>query len=140
MIKFEKKSVSSVLSTRLNLEFNNKEFSLGGWGQSDDYSKINNTWIFLEVEVKQKHPSTNVLKYWPYLESKSNENIVLIHAFSTESPGLNSSRGKLAEWVAQKMREEFGHRFKYYRIVFHDSENIIDGIDKLSMYIKSISK
>lgn len=140
MTKFGKRAVSSFLSSNLNIKFEDKECTLGGWGQSDNFIEIEDILIFLEVENKQKHPSTNVLKYWPYLESQSNKKIVLVHAFSTESPGLNSSRGRLAEWAAQKMQQEFGERFKYFRIIFHTKGKSIDGINKLSSYIQHIRK
>ena len=41
----------------------------------------------------------------------------MIQVYGSESPGLHSSRGRLAEWTGGKLEELFPGRFKYLKIV-----------------------
>jgi hypothetical protein len=60
------------------------------------------------LERGQKHPQTNVLKYWPWLEDDTTRQVLLIQLF-----GSNTSRRALTAWTAQKMAETLGDRFTY---------------------------
>jgi hypothetical protein len=113
-----------VLSQRLDIQFTDTRSHLGPWGHTDGEAKLgDHTRLLLEVENKQKHPSTNVLKVWPFLEENKGLSVLLVHAFFPDSPGLNSSRGQLASWLAQRLQELLGSRFVYCKIVIgRDSE------------------
>ena len=67
----------------LNIEFEPNEFDLNGWGRVDFYSKEeNDTLIFVEVENSgQKHPNTNVLKIWPFLEENPSKKYMGLRGF-----------------------------------------------------------
>jgi len=92
----------------------------------------NNSWLLLEVEGKQHHPNTNVLKLWPFLEAHQNLSVILVHAFEKNGRNRLSSRGKLAEWLAKKMRKTLRSRFRYFRIVVDPSSGQIEGTDSLA--------
>lgn len=111
-------SLSKLLSLELDIKFENHEKKLNSWGQVDNWAKISsNTELFLEVETSQKHPNTNVLKIWPHLEENNEIRIFLIQAFFPNSPGLTSNRGRLCDWVAEKMKRELKDRFGYAKII-----------------------
>ncbi len=63
------KFVVELLSQRLGVNFGAAKRPLGSWGQADRCVELRrNSWLLLEVEGKQHHPNTNVLKLWPFLE------------------------------------------------------------------------
>jgi len=129
--------VSSIITKSTEIVFENKGLLLGDWGKADNYAQINsNTYICLEVENKQKHPITNVVKYWPYLEETDKTKIILLHTFFPDSPGLNSSRGRLAKYFAMKMEKLFANRFKYFRLIIKADDNTVIGIEELRPYLK----
>ena len=127
MSKKDENKVANLICQILNLEFE-KGIKLGKWGIADKHAKINDKkFLFLEVETSQKHPDTNVLKYWPYLEENRKIKIFLIHSFLTNEINRNGSRINLAEWLANKLQKRFGKRFYYHRIfVSQDYKNIAD--------------
>lgn len=122
MSKIHEDEISDFLADKLNLNFENSKFKLNGWGEADNFAKIDDgVYVFLEVETSQKHPCTNVLKLMPYLDENKNIRIFLIQTFFPDSPGLNSSRGKLAGWTANKFKSILGKQFGYYKLVItHD--------------------
>jgi hypothetical protein len=129
--------VSGLIASATGISFENKGLSLGYWGNADNYAQINShTYICLEVEKEQKHPITNVVKYWPYLEQTDKAKMILLHTFFPDSPGLNSSRGKLAEYFAMKMEKLFGNRFKYFRLIIKIDGNKVIGTRKLRLHLK----
>ena len=129
--------VSGIIASATEIAFENKGLSLGKWGNADNYAQINSyTYICLEVEKEQKHPITNVVKYWPYLEQTDKAKIILLHTFFPDSPGLKSSRGKLAEYFAMKMEKLFANRFKYFRLIIKTEDNTVIGIEELRLYLK----
>src|SRR3954468_15873817 len=104
MAKCDEISVAVLISRELGVEFSGRKFPLGVWGKVDDYVELRrNQYLFLEVETSQKHPNTNVLKVWPYLEAHPKVSIVLAQAFFPQSPGCNSSRGKLGCWLGERL-------------------------------------
>src|SRR5690606_6746903 len=108
--------VSKIIEEQLNIKFENYEFRLNGWGDVDNYAKIGeNSYVFLECEFSQKHPNTNVLKLYPFLEENSDVNVTLIHFFFKEN-ATPPNRRKLCVYIADKMNKEFGNRFNYKMI------------------------
>jgi len=121
MSKSDEMKVTKYVSKKLKINFANSKFILDGWGQVDNYCKINDdAYLFLEVETKQKHPCTNVLKLYPFLEEHKNLKIILVQYYFTSSPGLTSNRGKLSFWLGMKLQELFKNRFYYFREVFEE--------------------
>lgn len=111
-------AVAEALTDALGVRFESGKFPLGSWGTGDRFASLGqDITLVLEVERSQSHPSTNVLKYWPWLEANSGERVLLIHAFSLSSRALGSSRERLAEWVGRRMEEHLPSRFLYRRIV-----------------------
>ena len=88
------------LSEALGLEFEGGgRLPVGDWSFSDCRCELGaGRSIFVEVERGQKHPQTNVLEYWPWLEQDPTQRILLIHLFDR-----NRSRRELTAWTAEKM-------------------------------------
>lgn len=112
--------VLSEIEKQLNIKFENFEFKLDNWGEVDNYAIIEkNTYVFLECERGQKHPNTNVLKLYPYLEENPQISITLIHFFFKENK-TPKNRIRLCNFVANKMKIDFGNRFNYKMITQND--------------------
>jgi hypothetical protein len=58
----------------------------------------------------------------PYLEKNVESRIFLIQTFFSDSPGLNSNRGKIGEWTANKFKSLFGKRFDYHKLVIYQTK------------------
>jgi len=140
MTKFDEAFVLSKLSRRLDIKFKKRKPNLKGWGRPDGYAIVDGVSLFVEIENTQKHPDTNVLKYWPFLEEEGTEKMILVHVFSSQSPGVSGSRSSLAEWVAKKICSKFGDKFKYFRIIFRMPEEEIEGLEKLSHLIRRLKE
>lgn len=118
MSKVDELNVSSLVGKKLDIKFQNRQFILDDWGKVDNWCELTtDTYVFLEVESKQKHPNTNVLKVWPYLLKYSSKNIFLIQTYFLNSPGFKSNRGKLSEWLGIELKKQLNGRFNYQRIV-----------------------
>lgn len=131
--------VARVLSDLLGLEFSGTHYPLGDWGIADDSASVSpGVLLLLEVETSQRHPNTNVLKVWPFLESRDDTNVYLVHTFFEDSPELGSNRGKLAEWTASKMQLEFGSRFRYFKLVLDSDFRPTTGLDDLIAAVNSV--
>jgi hypothetical protein len=114
---FQNIQISSILEMELQINFENLEFHLNGWGDVDNYAVIDkNTYVFLECEHAQKHPNTNVLKLYPYLEENPEISITLIHFFFRENK-VPKNRLALCDFIADKMKTQFGSRFNYKKII-----------------------
>jgi hypothetical protein len=111
------KSVSALIENFLSIQFENHSYNLNGWGKTDNFVKIKETLILLEIEDKQKHPSTNVLKLWPFLKETPKVDVILIHAYIENCHGLKSNRGRLADWIADELKSQFNKRFDYIKLV-----------------------
>lgn len=123
----EEKKVAARISTELGLVFADGKFSLDGWGQADKFAFVRDDFlVLLEVETGQKHPDTNVLKVWPYLEAHQGMVVVLIQVFDAVAQNEKGNRGRLASWVAEKMTAVVGDRFAYYRFI-RGPEGLISG-------------
>ena len=86
--------------------------SLDGWGRADAHFLLaSGIHVFIELETALKHPSTNVLKFWPWLESRSGTRELLIHAIlepPAASPTVSALRdGWVTAWSG-KCLEGFG--------------------------------
>lgn len=100
------------IATALPFDFAPEEFKLGNWGNIDFYAKHEGILIFLEVEKGQKHPNTNVLKVWPYLEENLEQKVILIQIFRKENKAPKN-RLMLCKFTGQKLRSIFPGRFEY---------------------------
>jgi hypothetical protein len=138
MAKIDEVSVATLIEREAGCKFKGRKFVLGDWGEVDDYVELEpNRYLFLEVETSQKHPCTNVLKVWPYLEMNSQVAVVLAQAFFPDSPGYNSSRGRLGCWLGQRLEMTFRDRFRYHRLVVAaDSSRVLEGLEDLLQSLK----
>lgn len=108
------------IAESLPFEFQTMEFSLNGWGNVDFYAKKNDVLILLEVESGQKHPNTNVVKLWPYLESETKAKIMFIHVFTPEN-NAPKNRLRLCNYIGNKLEDIFPDRFRYYKYNWAES-------------------
>lgn len=73
--------------------------------------------VYVEYELTQHHPAANVLKYWPHLEGRLGERMLLLHIFSPQARKLRGARSELVDWVAAKMVTALKGRFAYLRVL-----------------------
>ncbi len=105
--------ISKLIGTVLGVSFKNEEFSLGKWGDVDNWTQFtDDTLILIECEKGQKHPTTNVLKLYPYLEENLRVNIILFHYFYPENK-TPKNRLALCNYLGIKMEQQFEERFQY---------------------------
>jgi len=108
--------ISDLIADSLGINFRNTEYSLGKWGEVDNWAMLpNGTILLLECEKGQKHPNTNVLKLYPFLEENSDKTIVLIHYFYPENKATKN-RLALCDFLGDKMEKLFLGRFQYYSL------------------------
>ncbi len=113
------------IANSLGIDFESSELKLGKWGNVDFYCQTGNLLILLEVEKGQKHPCTNVIKVWPYLEENHELKILLIQIVRQENK-TPKNRIALCKYMGKKMESEFPNRFRY---VFRNWQNsLIDEI------------
>lgn len=140
MSKIDEQSVSEFIADQLQMRFNDTKYKLNGWGEVDNWTQLDNeTFLFIEVETSQKHPNTNVLKLWPYLDENKAYRIYLIKTYFPSSPGLKSSRGRLSEWTASKLKTILGKRFDYSKLVIdgkNDKEELIKIKGKINDFLQ----
>lgn len=118
MSKIDEQNISDYIEEHLQIHFQGTKYRLDGWGEVDNWARLDNgVFLFVEVETSQKHPNTNVLKLWPFLDENIGFRIFLIQTYFPTSPGLSSNRGKLSEWTANKLKSILGKRFDYYKLV-----------------------
>ena len=61
------KQIAELIGRRLGIDFGQSKRRLDTWGQADRWVELReNLWLLLEIEGKQHHPNTNVLKLWPF--------------------------------------------------------------------------
>lgn len=73
--------------------------------RSDGMLTDNHTIIALEIEASQKHPDTNVGKYWLLQTYKQYKSIILYHIYTPKYQSY-PWRKKLAEFYVSKMKPE----------------------------------
>ena len=79
--------------------------------------------IFIEIKESQTHPDTNVSKYWVYLEGNLNKKVKLIQIFGrgfSETENNYTSRKKLSEFIAKKIKLAFPKNFAYVPLNLKD--------------------
>ena len=93
----------------------NQEYKLNGWGNADLYYFQEDILVLIEIEKGQKHPNTNVIKVWPYLEENPDKKILLIQLIH---PNNKAPKNRLAlcRFFALRMQEEFAPRFRYIQV------------------------
>lgn len=105
--------ISAIVGKELGIRFQDREFSLGKWGDVDNYCEVaSNRYVLMECENAQKHPNTNVLKLYPYLEENPGVSIILLHYFFPKNQAPKSRR-MLCDYIANKIEQEFRGRFQY---------------------------
>jgi hypothetical protein len=120
MKKGKRKSIDDItkkIQHKLGVKFEKKQYPLGKWGKVDRCHLVNsNILIFLEIEIGQSHPDTNVLKVWPYLRQNRRVHVFLIQVISSKCLNDYRSRVLLSEWTGNELKKQFHRRFHYYRI------------------------
>jgi len=102
------------IAKQLPFKFETEELWLGGWGDVDFYCKQDNILVLLEVEKGQKHPNTNVLKVWPFLEKYPQQKVLLIQVIWSDNKAPKN-RLNLCDFTGKKLEELFPTRFRYYK-------------------------
>jgi hypothetical protein len=97
----------------LRVKFQLGELQIDSWGQCDKYATVgDDRYVILEVDGPgQKHPCTNVLKLWPYLEKNPKRRALLIHVCSDVNDLPQTGRARLAQWTAKRMQSSLGAPF-----------------------------
>jgi hypothetical protein len=130
--------IANFITEQIKIEFTGGQFKLNTWGQVDKWVELKkDIFFFVEIETKQKHPSTNVLKVWPYLEENSNAKIFLIQTYFPNSSGVNSNRGRMGEWIAAKIKATFPKRFDYHKLVIDgkdDRKELQDILRRINLF------
>ncbi len=111
-------------------------FPLGEFGTVDWWAKLDDRrLVFLEVEIAQRHPSTNVAKCWPWLKENPAARVLLIQAYdkSAEERRPKGSRRRLASSGAE-LRNVLDGRFRHLeldvpaeRAALHEIAQAVDG-------------
>ncbi len=117
--------------------FKKEEFRLDSWGSSDFYCYNGDVLVLLEVEKGQKHPNTNVLKVWPYLEQNEKEKILFIHVIRPENNAPKNRLG-LCTFTGEKLEVIFKRRFAYV-FINGNPWNIPEIQDKISKKLEMLS-
>jgi len=132
MAKCNENEIATIIARETGVSLQGRK-DLGVWGKTDESSKLSpDRFLFFEIEAGQKHPNTNVLKLWPYLEENPGASVILAQVFVEGSACCDSSRGKLASWLGAKLESIFPDRFRYCRLLFSRERHcLIDGLDSL---------
>ena len=104
---------NEAIANFFNFDFETDEFDLDGWGRVDFYCYHENILVLMEVDGSgQKHPNTNVLKLWPYLEENPEQKILLIHVIRSDNKAPKN-RLALCGFTGEKLENNFISRFAY---------------------------
>jgi hypothetical protein len=126
--------VARLLQTKLNIKFEKGHHKLGDWGYVDMCSEIcSDRFVFFEVEEGQKHPCTNVLKVWPYLETHGSHKVFLIQSFFRKNVKRRSSRRELSQWTGRRLTQTMRGRFHYCKITVSANCKEIDDDDEKNL-------
>lgn len=132
--------VAGLVTAALGVQAAATELLLDGWGRADVHVALGaQRHLFVEVETNQKHPSTNVLKYWPWLEVRSDDRVILVHAFMrpvTVSP----NRLQLARWTGDRMTKSMNGRFWYCRLEIAPGPGIAEGMDSVITAMQEMAR
>lgn len=109
-------NISKIIEEALGVQLRDEEFRLSSWGDTDNYCKLSDkAYLLIECERGQKHPHTNVLKLYPFLEENPDIQIVLLHYFFPENKSPKN-RLSLCVFIANKMEQQFPGRFQYLKL------------------------
>jgi hypothetical protein len=101
------------IATRLGGVLLIPELPLARLGSRADYGlalgSSHSSYLYVEIEVGQTHPTTNVLKYWPWLDEDERRSLILVQLFQG-----NKHRRSLTQWLSERMTRELGGRFRYF--------------------------
>ena len=104
------------LEEALGTPLSESELVLGSWGRADLAGHVvDQAVVAVEVERSQRHPNTNVLKYWPWMDEDRRRRVFLVQVFDRASAN-DSSRQRLATWVGARMERELGGRFAHVTV------------------------
>ena len=118
------------IANALPYDFGPEELDLDGWGNVDFFCKHEDVLMLLEIEKGQKHPNTNVLKVWPFLNENPNQKILLIQIIRPEN-NAPKNRLKLCKYTGKKLEELYKGRFAYIYYNWHP-----DILDELKQKIE----
>jgi len=122
------KDFTDRIASALKIKFTDKELSLDGWGHADNYVFLdNNKLLIAEIEIGQKHPTTNILKLWPFLENNPKLSIFLIHVLTNEN-NVSKNRLKICHFLGDKLEKLYPKRFRYYYVNGTLDKETISGI------------
>ena len=125
------------IANQLGIEFQLEEYKLGKWGNADFFYKKDYLLVLLEVEKGQKHPNTNVIKLWPYLEDNPELKVLLIQIIRDENKAPKN-RLALCKYFGKRMEQEFPDRFRFVHRRWHRDlvneikEQVINKMKELS--------
>lgn len=89
--------------------------------------------LALEVEEGQRHPCTNVAKYWAWLERNPSRRLALVHVYFPTSRALDDKRDLLGRFLAEKMVSALPGRFSYFRVTLR---SLADALEDLTEVIR----
>ena len=114
-----------------NFNFEADELVLASWGRVDFYCYHKDVLVLMEVEKGQKHPNTNVLKLWPFLEENPDQKILLIHVIRPDNRAPKN-RLALCEFTGEKLEVIFKGQFAYQFVKGNpvDNPNLNEEIKK----------
>ena len=95
--------------------------------------------ILLECEKGQKHPNTNVLKVWPYLENNKNIKIILFQYFFKENKAPKN-RVALCGFTGEKLENQFRNRFQYVQLNDQIRDSLNDMKEGLMQQLLTVKK
>lgn len=140
MAKEIENRVREYLERRLNLKFEATHLDIGTREKVDGWIQLAKPWLLiLEVEDQQPHPTTNVLKLWPFLEARRDVAAVLVHVYFPTSRAVTGSRSDLATWLGNRLERMFPKRFKYQRLDINWVGDTCQGYEDLVRTVQSLS-
>ena len=130
MNELDENTIAKIIQSKLKLSFSpfqlrTKQDPTKVWGKPDRHLLLGRTsHLFLEVDTAQKHPNTNVVKYWPWLEENPDHHILLIQVFNKkpERKPPPENRRQLCEWYGRKIEAALHNRFRYMNIIIGDEQ------------------
>jgi hypothetical protein len=129
--------VREALADRLRVTFESDPCDLRTTEKVDGWVRLTERcWLILEVEEGQHHPSTNVLKLWPFLEKRPELSVILAHVFFATSRAANNSRGELATWLGKRMESSLDGRFQYRRVIADLGDAKWCGLSELTQAVR----
>jgi len=137
MSSHDENSIKSLLGEKLGLEFKSTGLNLDTWGRVDSWAEVDfGCKLILEVESDQGHPTTNVLKIWPYIEENQEACVILAHVFRIGGRSESGSRARLAAWLGNRLEKELEGRFFYRRLLWSPPSDL-QGLEELRVILRN---